>query len=77
MESDYPVAEEILNAEVPVLPQETVVSTGTQDAGQSGENSGIGGITFVQCSTGVTAQGLQMSPVGSPHGSKGSNIIFS
>ncbi|XP_041356747.1 C-Jun-amino-terminal kinase-interacting protein 4-like isoform X3 [Gigantopelta aegis] len=70
MESDYPVAEEILHAEVPVLPQETVVSTGSHDVGQSGENSGIGGITFVQCSTGLALQGSQISPVGSPHGSK-------
>ena len=72
MESDYPVAEEVLKAEAPELPKETVVSTGTPSA-TSGESSGIGGITFVQCTTGPSSRGPspEGSPLGSPRSSAG------
>ncbi|XP_071087270.1 C-Jun-amino-terminal kinase-interacting protein 4-like isoform X4 [Haliotis cracherodii] len=68
MESDYPVAEEILKAEAPPLPKETVVSEGSTTTDQNGDNSGVGGITFVQCSTGTTGQeaSSETSPAGSP-----------
>ncbi|XP_059147421.1 C-Jun-amino-terminal kinase-interacting protein 4-like isoform X13 [Physella acuta] len=62
MESDYPVAEEILNAEAQDLPKETVVSAGTSPG--SGDSSGLGGVTFVQCATGGTSP-VSGSPVGS------------
>ncbi|XP_025087781.1 C-Jun-amino-terminal kinase-interacting protein 4-like isoform X19 [Pomacea canaliculata] len=70
MESDYPVAEEVLKAEAPVLPKETVVSSGTSSNG-SGENAGIGGITFVQCAVGPSSRGHspENSPMGSPRSS--------
>ncbi|KAK6173182.1 hypothetical protein SNE40_016686 [Patella caerulea] len=64
LESDYPVAEEILKAEAPLLPKETVISSGTKDSSESPESSGIGGITFVQCSTGGNSR--ETSPSGSP-----------
>lgn len=63
MESDYPVAEEILNAEAPDLPKETVVTAGASP-GSGGESVGLGGVTFVQCATGGTSP-LTGSPVGS------------
>ncbi|KAK7485929.1 hypothetical protein BaRGS_00022795, partial [Batillaria attramentaria] len=67
MESDYPVAEEVLKAEAPELPKETVVSSGTNST-TPGESTGIGGITFVQCTTGPTSRGAspERSPIGSP-----------
>ncbi|XP_076446416.1 C-Jun-amino-terminal kinase-interacting protein 4-like isoform X4 [Babylonia areolata] len=68
MESDYPVAEEVLKAETPELPKETIVSTGASSS-SSGESSGIGGITFVQCATGPASPSPQHSPVGSPRSS--------
>ncbi|KAK7096835.1 hypothetical protein V1264_003887 [Littorina saxatilis] len=69
MESDYPVAEEVLKAEAPELPKETVVSAGAYAA--SGENSGLGGITFVQCTTGPVSRGTSPdnSPMASPRSS--------
>ena len=72
MESDYPVAEEVLKAEAPELPKETVVSTGTSSA-IAGESSGIGGVTFVQCTTGPSSrsQSPDSSPLGSPRSSAG------
>ncbi|XP_067663469.1 C-Jun-amino-terminal kinase-interacting protein 4-like isoform X5 [Haliotis asinina] len=68
MESDYPVAEEILKAEAPPLPKETVVSEGSTATDQNGDSNGVGGITFVQCSTGTTGQeaSSEASPAGSP-----------
>ncbi|KAL8561606.1 hypothetical protein ACOMHN_024841 [Nucella lapillus] len=68
MESDYPVAEEVLKAETPELPKETVVSAGAS-ATSSGDSSGIGGITFVQCATGPASPSPDHSPVGSPRSS--------
>ncbi|BFZ15188.1 hypothetical protein BsWGS_18229 [Bradybaena similaris] len=65
MESDYPVAEEILKAEAPVLPKETLVTAGSS-LGSAGDSSGLGGVTFVQCATGRTSP-----PTGSPVGSLG------
>lgn len=77
MESDYPVAEEVLKAEAPVLPKETVVSSGTSSNG-SGENAGIGGITFVQCAVGPSSRGHspENSPMGSPRSSSGFPCIL-
>ncbi|KAK0060740.1 C-Jun-amino-terminal kinase-interacting protein 4, partial [Biomphalaria pfeifferi] len=63
MESDYPVAEEILNAEAPTLPKETVVTAGSSP-GSGGESTGLGGVSFVQCATGGTSP-VSASPVGS------------
>ncbi|XP_055893342.1 C-Jun-amino-terminal kinase-interacting protein 3-like isoform X3 [Biomphalaria glabrata] len=63
MESDYPVAEEILNAEAPTMPKETVVTAGSSP-GSGGESTGLGGVSFVQCATGGTSP-VSASPVGS------------
>ena len=50
LESDYPVDEDILNAEsYPQYPTEPDV---TASASSTSEDSGIGGISFVQCATG-------------------------
>ena len=74
MESDYPVAEEVLKAEAPELPKETVVSTGAASA-TTGESSGIGGITFVQCSTGPASPSPDTSPLASPRSSAGTQAV--
>ncbi|GFN79414.1 C-jun-amino-terminal kinase-interacting protein 4-like [Plakobranchus ocellatus] len=68
MESDYPVAEEILNAEAPELPKETVVVSGSSP-GSGSDSTGLGGVTFVQCAIGGTSP-ISMSPVGSLGDSK-------
>ena len=68
MESDYPVAEEILNAEAPELPKETVVVSGSSP-GTAGDSTGLGGVTFVQCATGGTSP-ISTSPIGSYGDSK-------
>ncbi|KAK3757539.1 hypothetical protein RRG08_032707 [Elysia crispata] len=68
MENDYPVAEEILNAEAPELPKETVVVSGSSP-GTMGDSSGLGGVTFVQCATGGTSP-ISTSPIGSYGDSK-------
>ncbi|XP_035828297.1 C-Jun-amino-terminal kinase-interacting protein 4 [Aplysia californica] len=63
-EGDYPVADEILNAEAPPsLPKVTVVSTGSSPTNGS-ESTGLGGVTFVQCATGGSSP-VSASPVGS------------
>ncbi|XP_061188924.1 C-Jun-amino-terminal kinase-interacting protein 3-like isoform X2 [Saccostrea echinata] len=63
LESDYPVDEEILKAES--YPQYKPPPP-SSDNSQT-ENSGMGGITFVQCATGNNSQpsSPQVSPVGS------------
>ena len=61
-EDDYPVSEDILNADTPpTLPQTTVVTQGTSS---SSESNGLGGVTFVQCATGRCSP-VTASPVGS------------
>ncbi|XP_056011887.1 C-Jun-amino-terminal kinase-interacting protein 3-like isoform X6 [Ostrea edulis] len=63
LESDYPVDEEILKAES--YPQYKPPPPSSDNS--QVENSGIGGITFVQCATGNNSQpsSPQVSPVGS------------
>lgn len=77
MESDYPVAEEILKAEAPELPRETVLSSGTNST-VPGESTGIGGITFVQCTTGPSSRGpsAENSPISSPRSSAGGFTFY-
>ncbi|XP_078323878.1 C-Jun-amino-terminal kinase-interacting protein 4-like isoform X19 [Crassostrea virginica] len=64
LESDYPVDEEILKAES--YPQYKPPPPSSSENAQV-DNSGIGGITFVQCATGNSSQpgSPQVSPVGS------------
>nr|XP_034303578.1 C-Jun-amino-terminal kinase-interacting protein 4 isoform X24 [Crassostrea gigas] len=70
LESDYPVDEEILKAEsfpqYKPPPSSSSSSSSSNDNAQA-DNSGIGGITFVQCATGNNSQPTspQVSPVGS------------
>lgn len=70
LESDYPVDEEILKAEsfpqYKPPPSSSSSSSSSNDNAQA-DNSGIGGITFVQCATGNNSQPTspQASPVGS------------
>ncbi|XP_052675917.1 C-Jun-amino-terminal kinase-interacting protein 4-like isoform X17 [Crassostrea angulata] len=68
LESDYPVDEEILKAESfpQYKPPPSSSSSSSNDNAQA-DNSGIGGITFVQCATGNNSQPTspQVSPVGS------------
>lgn len=70
LESDYPVDEEILKAEsfpqYKPPPSSSSSSSSSNDNTQA-DNSGIGGITFVQCATGNNSQPAspQVSPVGS------------
>lgn len=65
LESDYPVDEEILKAES--FPQYKPPPSSTSNDNAQADNSGIGGITFVQCATGNNSQPTspQVSPVGS------------
>lgn len=65
LESDYPVDEEILKAES--FPQYKPPPSSTSNDNAQADNSGIGGITFVQCATGNNSQPAspQVSPVGS------------
>ena len=72
LESDYPVDEEILKAES--YPQYKPPPPSSSENAQV-DNSGIGGITFVQCATGNSSQpgSPQVSPVGS-YKSKGEHI---
>lgn len=75
LESDYPVEEEILKAESypqykppppatdSVLTPDSVITTDSM-ASSVTDNSGIGGISFVQCATGSASP--SSSPVGSP-----------
>ncbi|XP_052794690.1 C-Jun-amino-terminal kinase-interacting protein 4-like isoform X3 [Mya arenaria] len=76
LESDYPVDEDILKADsYPHYPDPTP-SSGAQGVGdekREGEEAGIGGVSFVQCATGSSAEGKSgdASPVGrSPQGSR-------
>lgn len=65
LESDYPVDEEILKAES--YPQYKPPPEPATDAlASSVTDSGIGGITLVQCATGGAAGSPTGSPVGSP-----------
>ncbi|KAL8585682.1 hypothetical protein ACOMHN_053180 [Nucella lapillus] len=75
LEWDYPVVEEVLKAQTPEEPKETVVSTGTstrggEGGGASGESSSsVGGITFVQRVTEPSSPSPVHSPMGSPRSS--------
>ena len=67
LESDYPVDEDILKTDS--YPQFPADSSTTADPNKENkdEDSGIGGISFVQCATGSTG----MSPVNSQPVSRG------
>ncbi|XP_065933017.1 C-Jun-amino-terminal kinase-interacting protein 4 isoform X18 [Magallana gigas] len=69
LESDYPVDEEILKAESfpQYKPPPSSSSSSSSNDNAQADNSGIGGITFVQCATGNNSQPTspQVSPVGS------------
>ncbi|XP_060073344.1 C-Jun-amino-terminal kinase-interacting protein 4-like isoform X2 [Ylistrum balloti] len=71
LESDYRVDEEILKAEsypqYKPPPEPDNLATSVTD-------SGIGGITLVQCATGGAAGSPNTSPVGSPHKSDGDSL---
>ena len=72
MKTDHAVGEDILKAEAPPeLPKETVVSAGATKRTSSGENSGAGGITFVQSASGAKGPSPQTTPLGSPRSSAG------
>ncbi|XP_033743951.1 C-Jun-amino-terminal kinase-interacting protein 4-like isoform X5 [Pecten maximus] len=71
LESDYTVDEEILKAEsypqYKPPPEPDSLATSVTD-------SGIGGITLVQCATGGATGSPNTSPVGSPHKSDGESL---
>lgn len=66
MESDYPVEEEILKADSSSPQRKPPSSPG--GSGSNNSDSGIGGITFVQCATGTASRttSKSSSPADSP-----------
>ena len=73
LESDYPVDDDILNAEsYPQHPEPDV----TASTSSTSEDSGIGGISFVQCATGehVTVRSESSSNLNTPTISRGNYI---
>ncbi|KAL4230890.1 MAP-kinase scaffold [Mactra antiquata] len=72
LESDYPVDEDILKAESYPQYPEPAPTTDTCKENKDGatEDSGIGGISFVQCATGGAGKSSTTSPVGSPQRSR-------